>query len=109
MTLRRAGQLGRRIYLFVTIGLVVAAVANELRRPAEQRTWQGRIAGVVPYSFRPPGMSQLRQDVWNPDSEQVLRPRSFGVGWSLNFAEVIRRLRNRKQVHQGSRAGALPD
>jgi hypothetical protein len=93
--LKRMGRAGRRIYLLVGISLLIAALTTELRKPAGQRTWQGHIAGVVPYNFRPPDPATLRASLWNPDSDQVLVPRSFGVGWSLNFAELLGRLRNR--------------
>lgn len=79
--------------MFVGVGLVAAAVTTELRKPAEQRTWQGRIAGVVPYSFRLPQPAEVRQNLWDTDSDRVLVPRSFGVGWSVNFAAVVRYVR----------------
>jgi hypothetical protein len=73
--------------------MIVAALLTELRKPSQQRTWQGHIGGVVPYDFRVPQLKQVREEFWNPDSDQVFVPRSFGVGWNVNFAALIQWLR----------------
>ena len=73
--------------------LLAYAVAKELRRPAEGRTWQGRIAGVVPYDFRPPTLARVRERWWNPDDERLLTEHVFGVGWSVNLACLLGRRR----------------
>jgi hypothetical protein len=80
-TLRRV----RRLVRFVAFGLVVAAVATELAKPEEERTWQGRVFGLVPYDFRPPTWQKIRDAYWNPDSDQLLSDRVFGVGWAVNL------------------------
>lgn len=67
--------------------LAGTAVARELTKPADQRTWHGEVAGV-PYDFRPPTAEKLRRSVWDPDSSQVFVPHAFGVGWSVNFARI---------------------
>jgi hypothetical protein len=67
------------------------AVATELRKPREERTWQGRLAGVVPYDFRPPTLAKIRQRWWNPEDERVFTEHVFGVGWSVNLARVLGR------------------
>ncbi len=43
------------------IGLILigAAVATELFKPAEERTWEGRIAGLLPYDLRRPTLAQF--------------------------------------------------
>jgi hypothetical protein len=63
----------------------VAAVATELAKPAPERTWQGRVLGVVPYDFRPPTWSRIRDAYWNPHSEKLFSDRVFGVGWAVNL------------------------
>lgn len=87
----------RRISLYLGLGLLAAAVFTELRKPAGQRSWQGHVAGVVPYNFRltpPPYPSAaLSPGGVYPDSDRLLVPRSFGVGWSLNFPALVRRVR----------------
>ena len=75
----------RRLVRFLTFGLVVAAVATELSKPAEERTWQGRVGGVVPYDFRPPTWQRIRDAYWNPESDRLLSDRVFGVGWAVNL------------------------
>jgi len=75
----------RRIIRFVTLSLVVAAVATELAKPAEERTWQGRVAGLVPYDFRPPTWERIRDAYWNPASDRLFSDRVFGVGWAINL------------------------
>lgn len=70
---------------YVLIGAaVVAALADQLRRPAAERTWHGRVAGV-PYDFRRPTLARLRATFWNPDNPSLLAPHAFGVGWSVNL------------------------
>ncbi len=80
-TLRRVRRLAR----FVGFGLVVAAVATELAKPAPERTWQGRVFGLVPYDFRPPTWQRIRDAYWNPESEHLFSDRVFGVGWAINL------------------------
>lgn len=69
-------------------GLVGAAVLKELRLPEEERTWHGFVAGVVPYDFRPPTLDRLRETLWDP-AGPALKPRVFGVGWSLNLGRLV--------------------
>jgi hypothetical protein len=75
----------RRLFRFVTVALVVAAVATELSKPVEDRTWQGRVLGLVPYDFRPPTWERIRDAYWNPDSDRLFSDRVFGVGWAVNL------------------------
>jgi len=75
----------RRLVRFVTFGLVVAAVATELSKPAEERTWQGKVGGIVPYDFRPPTWQRIRDAYWNPESDRLFSDRVFGVGWAVNL------------------------
>jgi len=75
----------RRLARLVTFGLVVAAVATELTKPAAERTWQGRVLGYVPYDFRPPTWKRIRDAYWNPESNRLFSDRVFGVGWAVNL------------------------
>ena len=74
------------------LGLVIAAVATELSKPEEERTWHGRVWGVVPYDFRPPTWERIRSAYWNPDSERLFSDRVFGVGWAVNLYQAKRLL-----------------
>ena len=67
--------------------LLGSALARELRKPADQRTWHGTVAGV-PYDFRPPTVAKIRQVFWDPDNPALFPPHVFGVGWSVNLARL---------------------
>jgi hypothetical protein len=76
---------GRRVLRLAVVALVVAAVATELSKPEEERTWHGRVGGMVPYDFRPPTLERIRIAYWNPDSNRLFSDRVFGVGWAVNL------------------------
>jgi hypothetical protein len=78
----------RRIVKVVAIGLFIAAVADQLRRQPEERTWEGTVAGFVPYDLRLPTLERARSRWWNPEDERLFVPQVFGVGWTLNFARL---------------------
>ena len=67
--------------------LAAAAVLEQLRRPADDRTWEGRIVGV-PYDFRMPSIQRMMERWWNPDDERLFVPQVFGVGWTVNFYQA---------------------
>jgi hypothetical protein len=74
------------------LGAIVGAIWTELRKPPEQRTWHGRLLGVVPYDFRVPTIEGLRQAYWNPRSPRIFTDRPLGVGWAVNIPTLLRRL-----------------
>lgn len=78
----------------VWLGLLLVAIAlgNELRKPAAQRTWHATMLGVLPYDFRPPTWARARQALWDVQSDRIVVPQVFGVGWSLNVGGLVRRL-----------------
>ena len=80
----------KRWGMLVGLAMVGAAVATELRKPPEERTWQGKIAGFVPYDFRPPTFERFRRAWWSPAGERLLVETPFGVGWTLNFGRLAR-------------------
>jgi hypothetical protein len=80
---------GKSVVRLLMAGLLLAAVIKELRTPAAQRTWQGTVAGFVPYDLRPPTLERFRERVWNPESEHLVSPHVFGVGWTLNLGRVV--------------------
>jgi hypothetical protein len=73
----------------VGLALAVAAAVKELRTPPAQRTWNGVVAGFVPYDLRMPTVARVRQRMWAPDSEHLISPRVFGVGWTLNVGRLV--------------------
>jgi hypothetical protein len=74
--------------------LTAAAIVQELRLPREERTWHGTVAGFVPYDFRFPTPSRLRDSFWNPDDDHLLMAQPFGVGWVVNVGRVVKLLRD---------------
>ncbi|HEX9494568.1 MAG TPA: hypothetical protein VGA38_02275 [Candidatus Limnocylindria bacterium] len=69
-----------------------AALYQELRKPAEERTWHGKVAGVVPYDFRLPTIDRVRQAYWNPESETVFTEKVVGVGWAVNLPTALKKV-----------------
>jgi hypothetical protein len=79
-----------RLVATTGFGLLIAAIADQLRRKRRKRTWHGRLLGAVPYDLRRPTWKRVRERVWNPRGS-LIGPTVFGVGWSIN----LRRLRGR--------------
>lgn len=50
------------------------------------------MAGVVPYALCIPSPERAWRSFWDSDNPHLLVPRSLGVGWRLNLAEVQARL-----------------
>ena len=75
----------RRLFRTLVFGLFTAAIATELAKPSEERTWHGRVFSVVPYDFRPPTWQRIRDAYWNPESDELFSDRVFGVGWAVNL------------------------
>ena len=84
----RISRLLRAALFFLTL----AAVAQELSKPEGQRTWHGRVAGV-PYDFRVPTLGRFRDAYWNPDDPRIFTDRVVGIGWAVNFGQLLPRLR----------------
>ena len=81
---RRAAKNFWRLLLAI-VGAI--AVVQELRKPPEERTWHGKVAGLVPYDFRKPTTERFRETYWNPDGP-ILSSKAWGVGWAPNFGAV---------------------
>ncbi|HXV58983.1 MAG TPA: DUF5808 domain-containing protein [Gaiellaceae bacterium] len=75
--------------------LAAVAVVTELRKPAGERTWHGRVLGFVPYDFRLPTLERIRSAWWAPDDSRILTDRAFGVGWAVNLGRIFRLARKR--------------
>jgi hypothetical protein len=78
------------------VALGALAILQEMRKSGPDRTWNGKI-GPVPYDFRPPTPSRIRQRLWNPDDNRILVPQLFGVGWTINLGRVVRLIRARRR------------
>ncbi len=94
---REQGKKGNgfaNVVRLVRFGLVVAAVAKEVT-PEDERTWNGVVAGFVPYDFRMPTVARFKERVWNPQSEHLISPHVFGVGWTLNVGRAVELVRQK--------------
>lgn len=78
------------------VGLGTLAIVKEIRKPGSDRTWNGKI-GPVPYDFRPPTPSRIRERFWNPEDDRILVPQLFGLGWTINLGRLVRLIRSRGQ------------
>jgi hypothetical protein len=78
----------RRGLLLLLLAAIAQALTEQLRRPSDERTWEGKVAGVVPYDFRPPTPARIKQALWAPE-EAFITPHSFGVGWSVNLGRIV--------------------
>ncbi|MCH8061484.1 MAG: hypothetical protein IH861_03170 [Chloroflexi bacterium] len=47
----------------------------------------------LPFDFRMPTPARVKKRWWNDDDPRLFTPHVFGVGWSLNIAELRKRLR----------------
>jgi hypothetical protein len=81
-------RLAQAVYITVT----VAAVCQELEKPAAQRAWRGKI-GLVPYDFRVPTPERIKDAFWNEADDRIFTPEPFGVGWAVNLNSLLHRLR----------------
>ena len=81
-----------RLIRMIAFFVVVAAVVDQLRRPANERTWNGTIL-IFPYDFRIPTIDRFIKRWWNPDDERIFTPNTFGVGWSINLYQAAERFR----------------
>jgi hypothetical protein len=84
---RKKGSTARNLWRLALLIVGVVAVAQELRKPREERTWHGKVADLVPYDFRKPTRERLRETYWNPGGPMI-SGKVWGVGWAPNFAAV---------------------
>ena len=88
--MRRRKSTFRTLIKLTALGLGIAAVLQEVKKPAEEREWHGIVAGFIPYDLRPPTMARARSRWWNPEEPRVFVPKVFGVGWTANVGRVAR-------------------
>jgi len=80
----------------------VIAIVQELRKPQDERTWNGKVVDLVPYDFRIPTIGRVRSTYWNPEGP-IFPGKVFGVGWALNFG-VLTRMLVKRQATEDSNA-----
>jgi hypothetical protein len=65
----------------------VIAITQELRKPANERAWHGKVADFVPYDFRLPTVARIRETYWDPDGP-FINGKVWGVGWAPNLGAL---------------------
>jgi len=88
----------RTLINYISVGLLAAAIYQELKKQPEERTLHGKVFGFVPYDFRPPTVERLLRVYWNPEDPRVITEPLFGIGWAINFYSVFERLRGQKRA-----------
>jgi hypothetical protein len=68
-----------------------AALREALEADSSSPLPQGRVLGM-PYEFRPPTGESIMARLWNPSDPRVWMPRTFGVGWTINFGALAVKL-----------------
>jgi hypothetical protein len=82
------GDLGWLIRT-LTLAAIAGAIYREMRLPAEERTWHGRLLGFVPYDFRLPTPRRVIDAFWDPKSKRLFNDQPFGVGWAVNVPAAL--------------------
>jgi uncharacterized membrane protein len=75
-----------------SVAVAVLVLAGAVAFGATRQKKVGTFLGI-PYDWRRPTRSLIRERFWNPDDRRVLTPKVFGWGWSINLAALARRLR----------------
>ncbi len=83
------GRVGRLLGVAVLIGIIY----EEARKGPEDERWRGKSLGFVPYDLRPPSLARIREAYWNPDDSRLFPGKVAGIGWGVNFAALVDRVR----------------
>ena len=79
----------RNVFLAAGAVLLGAAVAEELLKPREQRTWQGHILDLIPYDLRIATPEGFRAAKENPAQAQLV------LGYRLDLSKAAKLVRRR--------------
>lgn len=74
------------------LAAVGGALYQEMRKSPADRTWHGKLIGLIPYDFRLPSLQRIRDSYWNTGSDRIFTDRPVGVGWAVNIPAVLKRL-----------------
>ena len=105
-------ELGAFGWLLRTAAMaaVAGAIYTELRKPPEERTWNGKLLGVVPYDFRLPSLDRLRAGVLEPALAEGLHRPAARRRLGDQHPDAPAPARRSPRVHQGplsARSAAL--
>ncbi|GLV59421.1 hypothetical protein KDH_62480 [Dictyobacter sp. S3.2.2.5] len=85
---KKRQRLIGRLFGLATGALLGVAIVDQLSRPAEERSWQGRVLGM-PYDLRFPTWERIHHTMWNSETSRIFMPRAFGMGWDINLYPLI--------------------
>ena len=74
-----------------TLLFAVATVAYAVRTKKTHGTFL-----KVPYDFRIPTVKKVRDRVWNPKDPRMMTPSAFGIGWTPNAYQLVKRFQSRR-------------
>jgi hypothetical protein len=74
----------RKLAIAIGAGLLAAALVEELRKPGDERTWEGRIAGLIPYDLRVATRDGFREAMDRPEEARVV------LGYRLGLPRAAR-------------------
>lgn len=80
---------------------LIAAVYQELKKAPAERTWHGKVGGLIPYDFRIPTIERARSAYWDPASDTVFTDKVIGVGWAVNIPVLMRKLSEASKQYAG--------
>ena len=81
-----------RLIEAAAITVTLAALCQEMEKPREQRHWYGKL-GFIPYDFRLPTISRLKESFWNASDSRIITSEPFGIGWAINFFALLDKMR----------------
>ena len=64
-----------------TLGIILAM---------SKRSKTGTFLGV-PYDWRRPTVARAKSRWWNPGDRRLFTPKTYGWGWDINLARLLRR------------------
>lgn len=47
----------------------------------------------IPYDFTLPTPKKIVERLWNENDDKVFPPHIFGIGWSINFCALLKKIR----------------
>jgi hypothetical protein len=81
--------LARLILLTVLAGIVY----SEVRKVPGAPRFRGKALGFIPYDIRPPSLAKIPGTYWDPHEPRIFTGRVSGIGWSINFAALVERMK----------------
>lgn len=96
-----------RLVQTAAVTVTLAAICQELEKPAEERQWHGKVS-FIPYDFRLPTLERIKEAYWNPHDERVFTERVLGIGWAINFYALLENLRIMGQMYYAEEDFLMP-